>query len=274
MLPAPEVNFQKTPVTLILAALILAVAGVCFVEPERREYYYRDLRLGMSQEIWKGEVWRPFTTTLLHGDVLHAVFNVYWLAVFGPLIEHWLGSVRTLALIVLLALVSSLAQYVGSYYLIRWAWVTVNTLGIHGLDESLAVAAARSTVGLVGLSGVNYGLFGLAWAGSWRRTEFRLVCNRDTIRMMMVWLIFCMVATWLKWMNVANVAHLAGLALGLLIGQAIFDRRRRWLWAGAATFCSLAALATLWAAPGHPRYERVQLDEMLTVRTARGEPGD
>jgi membrane associated rhomboid family serine protease len=233
MIPTPELNFRRAPVTLILGVLALGLEVVCFLDPERRSLYYNDFRLGIWIQIWEGEWWRPFTTTLLQGGLLHAAFNVYWLMVFGPVLEGWLGSLRTLALIVLLASFSSLAEFV------LWPYVT-----------------GRPAAGTVGLSGVIYGLFGILWVAARHRPEFREVCNKQTVQTFVVWFFFCILSTWLDWMQVANLAHAAGLALGVLVGLAVFQNRRRWLWIPAASLISITMLATMIAAPGNPQYEQ------------------
>ena len=231
MIPTPEINFNRTPVTLILAALALALEVVCTLDPDRRDLYVNGFRLGMWWQVWTGQLWRPFTCVLLHGDLLHVLFNVYWLAVFGPAIENWLGSYKTLALIVLLAYVSSLGEYVLGFWL----------SGIHS--------------SLVGLSGVVYGMFGLLWVGGWHRAELRDVCNEQVIQGMIAWFFFCMVMTYLEWMPIANIAHAAGLAQGMLIGMAIFKTKRRRVWVPAAALFAVLFLSTLIAAPGHAGYE-------------------
>ncbi|MGE0607191.1 MAG: rhomboid family intramembrane serine protease [Pirellulales bacterium] len=274
MFARPEINFERTPVTLILAALIAALAVVCQLDPERYEHYYTGLRLGMSPEIWQGEVWRPFTTTLLHGGFLHALFNIYWLLVFGPLVEGRLGSYKTLALIVLFAVVASMAQYVGVYYLYRGTWELAQAANIPFLDRYLDVQMRLTGTGLVGLSGVNYGLFGLAWAGSRRDAQFAAVCNRDTVRLMVAWLIVCVVLTTIGAMHVANAAHTAGLVMGLLVGQAVFARRRRGWWLAGAALCTLLALAGLLGAPGHPRYEYQHEEEQQSAVDYTGNQRD
>ena len=152
MLPKPDINFQRTPVTLILAAVAVALELACTFDDAqdggRRLAYYHD-SLGILPSIWAGELWRPFTTTLLHGGLLHAAFNCYWLVIFGSALENRFGPFRTLGLIVLLGYVSTLPQFIVSNY---------NT----GPKEQIAV---------VGLSGVVYGLFGILlvafflWAG-------------------------------------------------------------------------------------------------------------
>ena len=237
MIPTPEINFNRTPVTLILAALALALEIISTLDPERRVMYLVDFKLGIWSYIWMWEIWRPFTSAVLHINFIHAIFNVYWLAVFGPTIENWLGSYKTLALIVLLAYVSSLAQYVYG----NWLIADIHT---HGSG--------------VGLSGVVYGLFGLLWVGSWYRTELRLICNPQTVQLFIAWFFFCIVVTYLDWMSFGNFAHAAGWAQGMLLGMAIFKKRQRLWWASAAALFAALMLGTLIAAPGHAGYEDVR----------------
>lgn len=233
MLATPEIDFRRTPVTLILTALALALQVVCFLVPGQFEAYYDGWKLGIDFHIWVGEFWRPFTTTLLHGDPLHALFNVYWMAVFGPAVENLIGSYRTLGLIIVLATVSSLAELlIPSYF--------------------------EFPVGrMVGLSGVVYGLFGICWIGSRHRTEFLLVCDPLTVQILLAWLLICIPLTAFNVFNVANIAHGAGLLMGVLVGLAFFETRRRWLWASLAGIIALAAFASMMGFPTHPVYERI-----------------
>ena len=103
--PFPELNFRRTPVTLTIAALAVAIEFVSMLDPSRRELYAVGYKMGMLSTIWSGEIWRPFTTTLLHGSPLHAAFNVYWLLIFGQALEPRLGSWRYLGIFVLLGYV-------------------------------------------------------------------------------------------------------------------------------------------------------------------------
>ena len=92
--------------------------------------------------IRRGELWRLFTGIFPHADILHLTFNIYWLWVFGTLVERVFGHFRTAALIALFALGSSSLEF---------------AFGLGG----------------VGLSGVGYGLFGLLWVLSRHDDRFR-----------------------------------------------------------------------------------------------------
>jgi membrane associated rhomboid family serine protease len=61
--------------------------------------------------IAQGEWWRLFTSTLLHGSILHLLFNMYALYWLGPQLESSLGHMRFAALYVLSALGGSVASY-------------------------------------------------------------------------------------------------------------------------------------------------------------------
>ena len=61
--------------------------------------------------ISQGEWWRLITSTLLHGSILHLLFNMYALYWLGPQLERTLGYVRFGALYFLAALGGSVASY-------------------------------------------------------------------------------------------------------------------------------------------------------------------
>jgi membrane associated rhomboid family serine protease len=227
-----ELNFQRTPVTLIIAGVAAALELVCTIDPARREVFYMDLRLGILSTIFAGEVWRPFTTTLLHGFFLHAAFNIWWLLSFGGAIERRFGSYRTLGLIVLLSYVSMLPQFIVDNY---------NT----PINEQQAA---------VGMSGVIYGLFGIVWIARSRVAEFWEVCPPQVIKLMLAWLPICIVLTYANIMPVANIAHVSGLLFGCLYAMAVYDRRRL-LWRPLAVVATLLVLGTMFYCPGHAGYE-------------------
>ena len=52
----------------------------------------------VNQKIFEGELWRLFTPMILHGSILHIVFNMYALHILGPRLERYYGHWRFLAL--------------------------------------------------------------------------------------------------------------------------------------------------------------------------------
>jgi len=233
MLLLPEISFRRTPVTLIVMAVGVALELVCTLDEPRRINYYNEW-LGILPCIWEGQLWRPFTTCLLHANFLHAAFNIYWLAIFTPVLEHRLGSYRTLGLIVLLGYVSMMPEYViGSFH-------------------------RNQPIMIVGLSGIMYGLFGLLWVGRRWHREFYMVCDDRVVQILLGWFVLCIFLTYLNVMPVANIAHGAGLLFGVLYGLAIFHARLRIRWMVPAVLATLLVLSTLIACPGHAGYEHVK----------------
>jgi membrane associated rhomboid family serine protease len=137
-----------------------------------------------------GELWRLVTSMFPHVDALHLIFNIYWVWVFGTLVEEVYGHAKTAALIVLLAFGSGAFEF------------------------------AFSTGG-VGLSGVGYGLFGLLWVLSKRDERFRDAIDARTIQLFVFWFFLCIALTAANVTPVGNVAHGAGAVLGILTGFAI-----------------------------------------------------
>ncbi len=153
-------------------------------------------------------------TLASHIGALHLIFNIYWLWVFGTLIEEVYGHLRAAALVLLFAVGPNAFEYAFSS-------------------------------GGVGLSGVGYGLFGLLWVLSKRDERFREAIDPRTIQLFVIWFFICIAATAFKLMNVGNVAHGMGAVLGVLTGLAItMPERRAVVSAGAA----ILTLFGVWAA--------------------------
>ncbi len=83
-----------------------------------------------------GEVWRLFTAMFLHIGVLHLLFNLYALYLFGPQVEGIFGHRRFAAIYIVGGLFGSLASY---------AFV-----------ENLSAGASGAIFGLVGALSVYY----------------------------------------------------------------------------------------------------------------------
>jgi GlpG protein len=141
-------------------------------------------RPGLS-EIQRGEIWRLFTPAFIHLGILHLLFNMLWLKDLGSLIEHLQGRVRLLALVLVIAALSNLAQYqVGG-------------------------------PGFGGMSGVVYGLLGYVWLRGRLDPTCGLHVDRQTMIFMAIWFFLCLFQIV---PNVANAAHGAGFAVGLVWG--------------------------------------------------------
>jgi GlpG protein len=231
MLDTSRLDFRRAPVTMILLAVIVALEIFFNIRgPEVRNDFYNQW-MGIWWQIWAGEQWRPLTSSIGHVNLIHALFNAYWLAVFGPMLEERFGSWRMLGLIVLLCYVSILPEYIVQGY----------------IDDPLP--------GALGFSGVVYGLFGLILIGRRHVPAWWTVCDQQTVKLLIGWFFLCIFLTWAKIMPVANVAHGAGFGFGVLFGLAIFEKERRWLWIPLAVLLTAVVLGTMVACPGHLHYE-------------------
>ncbi len=241
----PQLDFHRTPATLLVAAAAAALEIAFLLDDMqsggRRLAMYNDL-LGILPVLWAGELWRPFTTSLMHAGFIHAAFNLYWLLLFGIALELRLGSYRMLGLMVLLGYVSMMPEYsISSYH-------------------------REQPIMIVGLSGIVYGLFGLVWMGRRWHPDLYAVCDRYTSQILLGWFFLCIVLTHTNILRVANIAHGAGFGFGVLYARALWSPRRRTWWLAAAVVASMLVLATLIGFPGHAGFEHVRRGERLWWR--------
>jgi membrane associated rhomboid family serine protease/TPR repeat protein len=205
--PPKWTELSKYPVTAGTALLAIGVTVAWWAQMDVSP-------LVEGAMIRRGELWRLLTSIFPHVGAMHLIFNIYWLWVFGTLVEQVYGHFKTAALFILLAVIPNTLEYAFSS-------------------------------GGVGLSGVGYGLFGLLWVLSRRDERFRDAIDPQTIRLFLVWFVFCIVATLTNFMRVGNIAHGSGAVVGILTAFAVTIPERRTMIAGAlgAIFCF-----GLWAA--------------------------
>jgi GlpG protein len=145
-----------------------------------------------------GEVWRALTPIFLHFTILHLVFNAMMMLSMGGRVEASRGTLRFLALVVVLGVGSNLCEY----YL-QW---NINKNPPLSWDENPRFG---------GLSGVLYGLLGYTWMKMRFSPGLRLGVSRETLLIMLGWFALCLTG---MLGPIANVAHAAGLVLGMMIG--------------------------------------------------------
>lgn len=63
------------------------------------------------EKIQQGEWWRTFSPCLLHNDIFHIFFNLFWLVILGNQMEAVLGKWKYLLFIVITGIFSNTAQY-------------------------------------------------------------------------------------------------------------------------------------------------------------------
>jgi GlpG protein len=150
------------------------------------------------EPILHGQVWRLVTPIFIHKNILHLVFNMWCLYVLGGVIERRRGRIRFLALVLVTAILSNLAQYF---------------LG-HATWEGY-VLHPHPQPNFGGMSGVVYGLLGYVWMKARFQPELGLSISPNSIIIMIGWFFLCMTG-WVG--SIANWAHAAGLIVGMLIG--------------------------------------------------------
>jgi membrane associated rhomboid family serine protease len=173
-----------------------------------------------SPQIRHGQLWRLLTSVLPHLDLLHLIFNLWWLWILGTTVERVLGHLNTILLFLLFA------------------------IGPNALQYAFSDAGA-------GLSGIGYGLFGLLWVLSDRDSRFTGALDGRTVSLFVGWFFLCIFLTLNHTWEVANFAHGGGALLGALVGLAITNPKFR-----VALAAGVAAIVVfgLWGATfGRPK---------------------
>ncbi|MBR9798426.1 rhomboid family intramembrane serine protease [Cobetia amphilecti] len=137
-----------------------------------------------------GEWWRLWSPSLMHFGVLHLVFNLLWLWVFGRQIEAIDGGWRFALVVVLSGVAANLAQY------------------------------ATGSVLFGGLSGIDFAVIGYVFIAARRRPALGYQMQRSLMIFMLIYLVLCMtpLSSAIGLGAIANEAHLGGLLTGLLLG--------------------------------------------------------
>ena len=146
------------------------------------------------QSVGKYQIWRLVTPIFMHGSLLHILFNMYMLYFLGSAMESRLGLRRFAGFILIAAILSNIGQYI-----------------------------AEGPI-FLGMSGVNYGLFGYLWIRGNSDPTFGIQLDQGTIAIMLIWLVVCF--TGLVG-NVANTAHTLGLIVGVAAGWLAAQRALR-----------------------------------------------
>jgi len=142
-------------------------------------------------EVARGQVWRLLSPIFLHAalaggfGVLHLLFNMLWLRDLGGMLENAQGSVGLLHKVVVIGLVSNVAQF----------------------------AIGGPAFG--GMSGVVFGLLGYIWVRGRQDLTCGLYVHSQTMMMMTFWFFLCLTG---MMGPIANAAHTGGLVSGMAWG--------------------------------------------------------
>lgn len=156
------------------------------------------------QQIAQGQVWRLVTPIFIHFSVMHIVFNMWVLYVFGSQFEDRRGTRRFALFVLLVAVISNVGQYLFSH------WFSHNPVAAGG----------------GGMSGVNYGLFGYIWIKSRFQPAMGFRLSMFNVLIMFAWLFLGIFreagADSLTFIptNIGNAAHGIGFVVGVLVAYA------------------------------------------------------
>lgn len=158
-------------------------------------------RLFVLDASWPSKPWTLITSVFAHGSFNHILFNGLVLFFFGPLLERRIGSRRFLALVLAGGVLAGLAQV--SFY----ATFLGQDQGVVGISGALmAIMGALTVLG----PRLTVLIFFIVPAPLWALTIGYAAL--DTLGL------FAQTG------SIAHIAHLAGLALGLIVGFRLRDK--------------------------------------------------
>lgn len=159
--------------------------------------YVYALGIGDNYLIAAGEWWRFITPMFLHAGMMHLLFNMFSLFLFGPELERLCGRVRFLTI-----------------YFLAGIFGTFSSYFLHDMNFRH-----------VGASGAIFGILGAFGALVYytRRTMPQLK------QLVMPIIIISVIMTFLN-PNINVTAHITGLIVGFLIGLSYFHPKRITSW--------------------------------------------
>jgi len=143
-----------------------------------------------------GQYWRLLSVVLVHGSILHLMFNMYALWAIGPIVELLYGPLRYLAIYVLCGVAGSAASYV------------------------------TSPNPTVGASGAIFGLFGVLLVAD-RVHKPALTRGARSLSAQVGVLIVINLLFGVMTPGIDNAAHIGGLLAGAWLGFALVPRGAR-----------------------------------------------
>ncbi|MBD7907365.1 rhomboid family intramembrane serine protease [Sporosarcina gallistercoris] len=153
--------------------------------------------VGSNYLIEQGEYWRLVTPMFLHAGIMHLLFNMFSLFIFGPELEKVAGKARFLTVYFLAGVFGDIATF-----------FVYDSSFLH-----------------VGASGAIFGIFG-AFGALVYYTKKML----PQLRQIILPIIGLSVVMTFIGPNINAAAHIAGLVVGFLIGLSFFHPKRIISW--------------------------------------------
>ncbi|HUG48720.1 MAG TPA: rhomboid family intramembrane serine protease [Candidatus Limnocylindria bacterium] len=196
-------------VTYLILGLTVGIGVATMISPVSAEFFFGLFALD-KQAVAAGEYWRLLTVTLVHGGLMHLLFNMYALFIVGPIVEALYGRALFLLFYLLSAAVGSVASY-------------------------LFVPAPS-----VGASGAVFGLFGILFISTWRHKPALGRQARALTGQIGILIAFNLALGFglggAFGVRIDNAAHVGGLLSGAWLGFALVPR-------------GLATLSSFWQRP-------------------------
>lgn len=158
---------------------------------------------GSFEKIREGQVWRLISPCFLHKDLLHLIFNMFWLVILGKQVEQRISRFKYLLLILIIGIISNLSQYFmsGPYFL--------------------------------GYSGIIMGLVGFIWSREKLAPWEGYPLQKTIFFFLAIYVVLMFVLSFFSFVtqivglnlftpNIANTAHLVGALVGYLLGKMSF----------------------------------------------------
>ena len=107
---------------------------------EKIQKPYFPIEIGpLFEKIRKGEVYRLFTPCVLHGGLLHILFNMLWLWYLGKQMEPKLKAIRFFSFIIITGIISNIFQYImGGPYFLGFSGIITAMVGFIFIKEKTA----------------------------------------------------------------------------------------------------------------------------------------
>lgn len=160
----------------------------------------------LFEKIRKGEIWRLFTPCLLHGGLLHILFNMAWVWILMRPMEQRLSRWKILVFILIVGTVANLAQYfVSGPYFLGFSGIVCGQVGFIWMRQKIA-----------------------PWEGYPLQRGTFLFILAFVISMFVLDLVTFFFRTFelaQVSVNIANTAHVVGGGLGILLARIPFFSR-------------------------------------------------
>jgi len=99
----------------------------------------KDNKFLLFEKIKQGQIWRFFTPAILHSGFLHIIFNMLWLWYLGKQMEPRLRFIRYILFIIIVAIVSNIAQYLmGGPYFLGFSGIITGMIGYIYVRQKIA----------------------------------------------------------------------------------------------------------------------------------------